>query len=280
VSATYDTVIYTIGDDDVRGPIINDLTRWPGIAFLRVEPSQVIETVKSARAVIVPSGAAQRRLGSLMQKLVPPNKVLPLPFPALSEENEAPSFQTPVIVVPGVLRTGSQSERLIEALSLLRPGVRARLLFLGQLEARLARDLADSARRLGVADDVAVTGLVSSHAYRAHLATAQCAVQLQSGWTAGGSLSLLECLAAGVPVLTDRTDAVELQTTGVVCIQPGGSAHELAAALRDLLLDPEQARSRRAAAREHAASWTSAKFVEGLLEVVDHFEPNPREPAL
>jgi glycosyltransferase involved in cell wall biosynthesis len=197
----------------------------------------------------------------------------------LPEGDETPSFQTPVIVVPGVLRTGNQPERIIEALSLLRPHVRARLVFLGQSEAPLARDLADSARRFGVADDVAFTGFVASHAYRAHLATAKCAVQLQTGWSAGGSLSLLECLAAGVPVVTDRTDAAELETTGVVCIQPG-SARELAAILRSLLLDPEQAQSRRAAAREYAASWTSAKFVEGLLEAVDHLDPNPCEPSL
>lgn len=270
VSATYDTVIYTIREGDNDGPVLNHLKGQPGITFLRAEPSQAVEIITNARALILPSEAAQRQLGSLGQSVVPPSEVLPLPPPPWSEDDEAPNLQTPVIVVPGVLRASNRPDRIIEALALLRPHVRAQLAFLGPSEAGLARDLAHSARRLGVADDVTFTGFVASHTYRTHLSSARCAVKLQTGWSADGSSSLLDCLAAGVPVITDRADAAELQTAGVVCIQPEASARELATMLRSLLLDPEQAQARRTAAREYAASWTSAKFVEGLLEAVDH----------
>jgi glycosyltransferase involved in cell wall biosynthesis len=270
VSATYDTVIFTIGESDNDESVTNRLRSLPGIAFLRAEPSQAVEIIKSARALILPSEAAQRQLGSLGQSVVPPSEVLPLPPPPFPEDYEEPKLQTPVIVVPGALGAGNQPKRIIEALALLRPDVRARLVFLGRSEARLARDLAHSARQLGVADDVVFTGFVASHMYRAQLAAARCAVKLQTGWSADGSLSLLDCLAAGVPVITDRADAAELQTAGAVCIQPEGSAHELATVLRGLLLDPEQAQSRRTAARAYAASWTSAKFVKGLLAAIDH----------
>ena len=271
VSATYDTVICTIGEGESDESVTNRLRSLRGIAFLRAEPSQAIEIIKSARALILPSEAAQRQVGSLGQSVVPPSEVLPLPPPPLPEDYEGPKLQAPpVIVVPGALGARNQPKRIIEALALLRPDVRARLVFLGRSEARLARDLAHAARQLGVADDVVFTGFVASHIYRAQLGAARCAVKLQTGWSADGSLSLLDCLAAGVPVITDRADAAELQTAGALCIQPEGSAHELATVLRSLLLDPEQAQSRRTAARAYAASWTSAKFVTGLLAAVDH----------
>jgi glycosyltransferase involved in cell wall biosynthesis len=273
VPATYDSVIYTIGEGAIGESVINYLRSVPGVAYLRAEPSQVLEIIKSARALILPSETARRQLDSLVQGAAPPNEVLPLPTPSSPEEYEAPNFQTPVIVVPGLLRANSRPERIIEALALLQPHLPARVAFLGRSEAGLTRELLRSAQRLGVADRVTFTGFVAPHVYRAHLANARCAVKLQTGWSAGGSLSLLDCLAAGVPVITDRADAAEIQTAGVICIQPNGSARELAIMLRNLLMDHEQTRSRGTAAREYAASWTSAKFAEGLLEAVDHFGP-------
>jgi glycosyltransferase involved in cell wall biosynthesis len=268
VPATYDTVIYTIGESD-NASVTKRLRSLPGIAFLRAEPSKAVEVIESARALILPSEAAQQQLRSLSQGVVPPSEVLPLAPPPFPEVYEAPKSRTPVIVVPGALGPANQPERIIEALALLRPHVRARLVFLGRSEARLASDLLRCARQLGVADDVEFTGFVAPHVYRARLAASQCAVQLQTGWSAGGSLSLLDCLGAGVPVITDRADALELQTAGAVCIQPEGSTRELATVLRSLLLDPEQVQSRRTAATAYAASWSSAKFVQGLLEAID-----------
>jgi glycosyltransferase involved in cell wall biosynthesis len=274
VPASYDAVIYMIDEPALGGPVTRRFLRFPGIAYLRADPSRAADIVWNARAVLLPSDFARQITNSIVADGVAATReVLPLPAPTVVE-HDRPSAGAFRIVVPGAIRSHDQAASIIEAVALLRPTARARVAFLGASDPHTRRTLMRLARNAGGARDVLFTDFVIAHEYETRLATASCAVCLTPGWSGGGSFPVLDALAAGVPVISDRADAAELPTAGVVPLASGAGPPELAAALRRLL-DPADRRERGNGAHQYAATWTAEAYAEGLLDAISRQRDEP-----
>jgi glycosyltransferase involved in cell wall biosynthesis len=123
------------------------------------------------------------------------------------------------------------------------------------------------ASNLGLADRVSLPGRVEDVA--PYYAEARVFV-LPSLAEGSGSMSVLEALHAGVPVIASASDGIpEDLTDGVdaVLVPPGDPA-ALAAALRTVLTDPERrAELASNARRAHGERFSAGRFVEALGEV-------------
>ncbi|UXC90944.1 glycosyltransferase [Sphingobium sp. RSMS] len=107
----------------------------------------------------------------------------------------------PVILAIGRLAKQKNFETLLRAFATLRQSRRARLIILGESRDRMRDRLMEQARRLGMADDLALPGVVANvFPWLAHAD----AFVLPSWWE-GSPNVLLEAMAVGVPVVASRT---------------------------------------------------------------------------
>jgi glycosyltransferase involved in cell wall biosynthesis len=108
---------------------------------------------------------------------------------------------TPTILAIGRLAPQKNFETLLDAFALVHGQQPVRLIILGESRDRAHRALFDQARRLGVADDLALPGIVPNvFPWLAHAD----AFVLPSWWE-GSANVLLEAMAADVPVVASRT---------------------------------------------------------------------------
>jgi phosphatidyl-myo-inositol dimannoside synthase len=162
----------------------------------------------------------------------------------------------PVVVCVSRLVPRKGQDVLVRALPLIRrrvPGAALLLVGGGPYRARLER----LAQQVGVADHVVLTGSVRWPELPAHYAAGD--VFAMPCRTHGGGLDVeglgivfLEAAACGLPVVAGRSggapETVRAGETGVVV--DGRSVAEVAAAVGDLLADPEQAAKLGAAGRD------------------------------
>ncbi|HEV2310805.1 MAG TPA: glycosyltransferase, partial [Acidimicrobiia bacterium] len=245
-------------DDALAGQFVEA----PGIAYLRADPRESRDIIEFASGLLFPSEAARRSARETdLARL--PHAVLRLPVPSGRGAPE-PLAAKPVLVVPGAMPGDERLDRIVEAFALVLPDWRGRLLFLGSADPASRRRLMDSGRRLGVEREVSWTDRVPHDEYRGRLAAAWCAVCLGARWSSGGDRPLLDALAAGIPVVSDRADAAELAEDGVVALAGPAPVGELAAALRGLL-EPAARSARAAEARRYAATWNASAFADALV---------------
>jgi glycosyltransferase involved in cell wall biosynthesis len=115
-------------------------------------------------------------------------------------------------------------------------------------------DLRTAAQAQGTADQVTVTGKVSSREYQDWLAETTIAVQLRLFSNGESSASVGETLAAGIPTMvTDMGTFSEYPDDTVVKLPRNISRLELAKALSDLLADEPRLAALSAAGRAYAA---------------------------
>jgi glycosyltransferase involved in cell wall biosynthesis len=123
-----------------------------------------------------------------------------------------------------------------------RPELRFAVFGAGSQDAALRRQ----ARELGVADRVAQPGQVP-----AGEALGQLRLLVSSSYMENCPMSVLEAMAAGVPVVATKVGGVpEIATDGTAELVEPGAPEALAAAIARLLDDPERAGKQAAAARE------------------------------
>ncbi len=269
----YDAVLTVFDGSTADRALAERFVEAPGIAYLRADPGRSRDIIEFARGLLFPSDAACRSARDAdLARL--PHAVLPLPVPSGRGGPEAPAAH-PVLVVPGAMPDGERLECVVEAFALIRREWRGRLLFLGGADIASRRRLMESAQRLAVAPDVSWTDRVPHDEYRARLAVAWCGVCLGAGWSSGGHRPLLDTLAAGTPVVSDRADAAELPTEAVVALAAPAHAVELAAALRTLL-DPAVRASRAADAQRYAATWNASAFADSLVASLEELVAPPR----
>ncbi len=155
----------------------------------------------------------------------------------------------PLVVCAARLHPQKDLPTLLRAWRLVsreRPDAQLRIVGDGPLRAELEAEVA----RLGIGGTAALVG----HVPRAvdHLAAADVAV-MTSIWE-GASIVLAECTQLGVPVVSTPTgmaaDLLDGERGGVLV--PVGDHEAVAAALADLLGDPERARRLGERGREHA----------------------------
>ncbi len=188
---------------------------------------------------------------------------LPLDRPLLGSLG----FQTPI----------KRSEEVIRALA--RPGLeQVHLVIAGEVAPVL--DLEGVARRAGVAARVVVTGFLPFAEFESVIAACDLCLNLRYPSAGETSASLLRALGAGHPaVVSDYAQFAELPETAVLKIPVGdGEAEALAAALLEVLAQPERLRAMGAAARdyvarEHDPGKAAAAVAEACAEFADRSPP-------
>ncbi|MCH8684984.1 glycosyltransferase [Pedomonas mirosovicensis] len=185
--------------------------------------------------------------------------------------------EPPVIVGIGRLHRQKNFPLLIRAFAQLRQAQPARLMILGTGTVEARQELLELAARLGVADDVELTGYVENPF--AYLRRASLFV-LSSSWE-GMSNALLEAMACGCPVVATRcpTGTVEVLDEGrygpLVEIE---NAEALAEAMAWRLAQPRQSAQLVARAQEYDLSRALEAYADLLTEEVRG--PDDQPPSL
>lgn len=191
------------------------------IATVHLPPTQVVKNANTLRAKLLPVwarifyrwahavvavsqgvakelidcvGAPERKVKVIYNPVITPNL-----FQKADEQVSHPWFregEPPVVIGVGRLTRQKDFPTLVHAFGLVRRQHAARLIILGEGEDR--EFLEDLARRLGLADDVALPGFVQNpYSYMRRAAV----FVLSSQWE-GLPTVLVEALAVGVPVVS------------------------------------------------------------------------------
>lgn len=228
------------------------------------------ELVDTSRGVLVSSELASRLLchdqgpdaGSV------PTWVVPLGAPPTFGPRTA-TEGAPVVASFGLVSPVKGAEVLVRAMPAVaaaHPG--ARLVFVGPVDDHYRAELARLVDEVGVADRVSVTGHVAAEAYAEHLTASTLGVQLRQSTNGESSAAVLDCLAAGLPVVTNVAAAAELPEGSVDLVDHEIDAAAVATHLVALLADPDRLAALGERGRRAAASWGLGAVADRLLEVV------------
>ncbi|HUF32059.1 MAG TPA: glycosyltransferase [Acidimicrobiales bacterium] len=253
----------------VEGPVSDAIT----IPFLHAGLGLSKELVDQARGVIVSSKVADRilRLDQQPDAASTPTWVVPLgapPVPSGAPGGRAPA-SAPVVACFGMVAPVKGVEMLITALrTVLAAAPGARLVLVGPVDDVYRSHLEQLADAAGVTAAVTITGHVGGVEYERWLAEVTCAVQLRLGTNGESSAAVLDCLAAGTPVVTNAASATELPEGTVDLVAHDVGAAALGRHLVRLLADPARLASLDEAGRRYAESWTLDDVADRLLELV------------
>jgi glycosyltransferase involved in cell wall biosynthesis len=172
------------------------------------------------------------------------------------------------VVALGIVHPIRQPFKLLEAFALTtRTGVpAARLAYVGPVPQELREELTTRASELGIAGSVILTGQVSTRRYLEWMDRATLAVQLRAHWNGEASLTVGECMVAGVPLIVSDLGWVrDLPQASTVRVAPDATPFELAQLIGDLLTDADRRRALVAAGLAHAPALGFAPAAEALL---------------
>ena len=242
---------------------------------LRPDLRMTGELSRSARAIFVNSPLAERlmRLDQGASPRLPPVHRMFLPVPDdIRRRRVSTSRGEAVIATFGIGHPIKAPDLLIDALPLIRERHRARLVFAGSLWEPWAHDLRERAAARGVDRAVEITEDLSREEYVAWLRRATCAVQLRR-WTNGeSSAAIRDCIAAGVPVVTNMLGADEELGDAVASIPVEPTPARVADAVCRVLGDEAHRRAVLAAARRYAETHTVARLADEILAAVTSLE--------
>ncbi len=223
------------------------------------------------RGLLVNSEVARRLVELDLAPLAhhPPIHVLPPACPPVSAAAPSPTERTeaqepdPVVVAFGVVSMAKRPDLLVDAASL----AGCRVTFVGPCPPILAQVISDRARARGMSDRISVTGHVDANAWRAWLGRAAIAVQLRESASGETSAAVLECLAAGVPVLTNLATAAEYGE-GTASLVASTEPAVVAGRLRALLDHPDERAALSEAGMAFARAHQFERLAQTLLSVV------------
>jgi glycosyltransferase involved in cell wall biosynthesis len=231
------------------------------------------EWVRQARGVIVNSAFAERllRLDQGPDARIPRTWRVPFAIPAPRAAADVERFtHPPVIASFGMVDAVKGPEILIGALAEIRRHTPARLVFVGPIWDLYLRELESLIATHALEGVVEFTGDVSDAEYAAWLHRATVAAQLRRITNGESSAAVGDCLAAGLPVVTNMINAAEEFPAGAVSvIDFDCGAHEVAVAVTALLDDEARRHQQAASARRHAEQVTHAHLADRLMEIVE-----------
>jgi glycosyltransferase involved in cell wall biosynthesis len=236
----------------VPGPVERRFRRWK--APLQVALGRL--TARLADRVLAPSAATAAEIErdyGVEDVGVLPNVTGGLPVDAAAPSDLPPDLPPGFLLFVGRLRIRKGVEVLLAALDLLRrQGAAPTLAIAGDGEHRAALEAAAARRGLD-ASAVRFLGRADAARVRALLAAARALV-VPSTYE-GMPMVVLEAMAAGLPVVASRVSGIpEVVGDGETgWLVPPEDPEALAAALAELLADPEEGRRRGAAGRERVA---------------------------
>jgi glycosyltransferase involved in cell wall biosynthesis len=228
------------------------------------------ELVDVARAVVVSSEVAAHLLALDQQpdaRAMPPVEVLPLAAPPVMG-GRAPAARS--LVCFGMVAPVKAPELLISALASV-PA--ATLTFVGPVGDGYRAALEAHAAATGVAARVTITGRVAQPEYERWLREATLALQLRHETNGESSAAVLDCLAAGLPVITNLPAATELPDGVVQAVAWDVDAVALADVVNGLLDAPADAEALGARGRAYAAAWGFEQVADRLLSVIRALAP-------
>jgi glycosyltransferase involved in cell wall biosynthesis len=229
------------------------------------------ELVDVARGVIVSSETAARLLALDQQpdaRRMPTTSVVPLAAPTMPTVTRAPEPRT--LVCFGMVAPVKAPELLISALASIPD---ARLVFVGPVGDGYRAVLDAHAQAAGVAERVTITGRVSRDQYEHWLGVATVALQLRHETNGESSAAILDCVAVGLPVITNLPFAVELPAGTVEVVAWDVDPTALAAHVDALLDDAARLDALSVAGRRYASAWGFDDVAAELLRIVLALEP-------
>lgn len=206
-----------------------------GVGFTR-------ELATLARAVIVNSQVAAEQLAADQPtgRVAAPLATIPLAVPALPIGLAQTRIRdgVPVIVSAGRVSPFKAPDVLLDAAALVRAEREIIVAFVGHASARERAWLQQLAADRDLSGHVVVTGSTSERDYWEWITGAAAAVQLR-WWSRGeSSAAVNDCVAAGIPVLTNVASAVEIPTRLVQAHTGELSGVEVAAWISSVLSAP------------------------------------------
>lgn len=240
------------------------------------------ELVDNARGVVVSSAFAARVLQMDQQPdarraplwVVPhavPDPLAPVPLVDGDDELVVASF--------GMVSMVKAPDLVVEAFAHLDVELGARLVFVGDVSDQDRARLEAHAAALGIADRVELTGLASRDVYEHWLRRATCAVQLRRATNGESSGAVHECIANGIPVLTNVVGADELPAGVVHLVAPDVSARALTERIALVLEGGDHIGAMRAAQRSLTARWGFDAVADRLLAITGELTANLTTPS-
>jgi glycosyltransferase involved in cell wall biosynthesis len=193
-----------------------------------------------------------------------------------------PDGEGPLVVALGIVHLIRQPFKLLEAFAAaVRAGEpAARLAYVGPVPQELRDELTTRAAELGVAGSVILTGQVGTARYLEWMERATLAVQLRAQWNGEASLTVGECMVAGVPLIVSDLGWVrDLPPDSVARIAPDATPLELAQLLGDLLGSADRRRALAEAGLAHAPALRYSSAAEVLLSYLLGPERSSGSPA-
>lgn len=185
-----------------------------------------------------------------------------------------------VIVYSGRLRKEKGILELVQAVGQMHDIPRLKLLIIGassygssQMPSQFVRRLEEAARP--VSDKVVFTGFVDYTDIPSYLKTADIAV-VPSLWEEPFGLTVLEAMAAGLPLVTTRSGGIPEICEGVATIVGrDGIVDSLKDAITDLYHHPEKRRQMAAAALDRSKHFDKDTYARQFFSALEsYFTPN------
>jgi alpha-1,3-rhamnosyl/mannosyltransferase len=231
----------------------------------------VPRSLQGARSVIVPSAFVRDTVTELGEVdadriVVVPHAVEPYPAPTARAELIARhGLHGPVVLYPAITYPHKDHATLVAAFARVHERHGDAVLVLTGRSDRSEADVMGLVERLGLTGHVRRLGRVSD-ADVAGLYRMATIVAVPSAYE-GFGLPAVEAMAYGVPVVaTDATALPEVVGDAGVLV-PGGAVEEWAAAISDLLDDPDERARLAEAGRLRAARYSAAANAASLAEV-------------
>ncbi|HET9075643.1 MAG TPA: glycosyltransferase [Acidimicrobiales bacterium] len=199
--------------------------------------------------------------------------VLPYVYPDIPDPLDRPEVTAEgrlLVASFGIVNSVKQPDILVEALYWLREAgdLDAELAFVGPAGPAERNAIAAAAAAHGLQGLVTVTGHADDRTYRSYLRRAAVAVQLRSASNGEVSGAVADCLTHGVPTITSAIGAAQSLPDFTRKVSATVNAPDLAATLRDVLMDVGWRTRASAAGLDYARSLTFAGSAAQLVEML------------